>query len=184
LYSLLALRSYWRLGRFQGEEHSINPGLHLKPPNREVFYLEHDRKERTMTDFIRFVPEDHRSPIVRRDQLEVVSQALRRHFPHEVSWGPSPEDASLRVTLPKGVSAKELSDWARQEKVIFSFDPDAKGQARERGVEGARDAMHLHWAHLEQAEVEEGIKRLGKLIVRYMDLADGFGRSPQHFIGS
>jgi DNA-binding transcriptional MocR family regulator len=137
-----------------------------------------------MTDLIRFVPEDHRSPVARQEQREVVFQALRRHFPHEASWGSSSEDASLRVTLPEGVSARELSEWARQEKVIFSFDPDAKGQAHERGVEGARDAMHLYWAHLNRAEVEEGIKRLGKLIVRYMDRADGFGSSPQHFIGS
>ncbi len=137
-----------------------------------------------MTDLIRFVPEEHRPPIVRQEQREVVFQALRRHFPHEVSWGPSSEGASLRVTLPEGVSARELSEWARQEKVIFSFDPDAKGQAHERGVEGAREAMYLYWSHLEQAEVEEGIRRLGKLIVRYMDRADGFGRSPQHFIGS
>ena len=136
-----------------------------------------------MTDFIRFVPGDRRSPVARQGQLEVVFQALRRHFPHEVSWGPSSEDASLRVTLPEGVSARELSEWARQEKVIFSFDPDAKGQAHERGVEGARDAMYLYWSHLEQAEVEEGIKRLGKLIVRYMDRADGFGSSPHCFIG-
>ena len=137
-----------------------------------------------MTDLIRFVPEDHRSSVARQEQREVVFQALRRHFPHGVSWGASPEDASLRVTLPRGVSARELSEWARQEKVIFSFDPDAKGQVHERGVEGARDAMHLYWAHLNQTEVEEGIKRLGKLIVRYMDRADGFGSSPQHFIGS
>ena len=137
-----------------------------------------------MTDFIRFVPQDHRSPTVHREQLEVVSQALHRHFPHEVSWGPSSENASLKVTLPKGVSAKELSDWARQEKVIFSFDSNSKGQSREHKAEDARDAMHLHWAHLEKAEVEEGIKRLGKLIVKYMDRADGFGKSPQHFIGS
>ncbi|MFB0538102.1 MAG: hypothetical protein ACETWR_24330 [Anaerolineae bacterium] len=135
-----------------------------------------------MTDLIRFVPEGHRSPVARQEQLEVVFQALRRHFPHEVSWGPSSEGASLRVTLPEGVSARELSEWARQEKVIFSFDPDAKGQARERGVEGAREAMYLHWSHLEQAQVEEGIRRLGKLIVRYMDRADGCGRSPR-FIG-
>jgi DNA-binding transcriptional MocR family regulator len=126
-----------------------------------------------MTDFIRFVPEDHCSPVARQEQFEVLSQALRRHFPHEVSWRPSSEDTSLRVTLPAGVSARELSDWARQEKVIFSFDSNAKGQAREHGVEGARDAMYLYWSHLGRAEVEEGIKRLGKLIVRYMDRADG-----------
>jgi DNA-binding transcriptional MocR family regulator len=139
-------------------------------------------KEEKMTDLIRFVPEDHRSPIAGQEQLEVVLQALRRHFPHEVSWGPSSEDASLRVNLPEGVSARELSEWARQEKVIFNFD-SGKGQAHKRGVEGARDAVYLHWSHLEQAEVEEGIKRLGKLIVRYMDRADGLGSSPHHFIG-
>jgi DNA-binding transcriptional MocR family regulator len=138
-------------------------------------------REEKMTDFIRFVPENHRSPIVRQEQLEVVFQALHRHFPHEVSWGQSSEDASLRVTLPEGVSARELSEWARQEKVIFSFDPEAKGQAHKSGAEGAGDAMYLYWSHLEQAEVEEGISRLGKLIVRYMDRADG--SSPHCFIG-
>jgi DNA-binding transcriptional MocR family regulator len=126
-----------------------------------------------MTDFIRFVPEDHCSPVARQEQFEVLSQALRRHFPHEVSWRPSSEDTSLRVTLPAGVSARELSDWARQEKVIFSFDSNSKGQTHGHGVEGARDAMYLYWSHLGRAEVEEGIKRLGKLIVRYMDRADG-----------
>lgn len=135
-----------------------------------------------MKDFIRFVPEDHRSPAARQEQLEVVFQALRRHFPHEVSWGPPSEDASLRVSLPEGVSARELSEWARQEKVIFSFDPEAKSQAQERGVEGARDALRLYWTHLDQAEVEEGIRRLGKLLVRYMDWAGGFESSPR-FIG-
>ncbi len=136
-----------------------------------------------MTDCIRFVPEDHRSPAACQKEPEAVFQALRRHFPHEVSWDSSSEGASLRVTLPEGVSARELSEWARREKVIFSLDTEAKGQAHEHGVEGARDAMYLYWAHLEQAEVEEGIKRLGKLIVRYMDRADGFGRSSHCFIG-
>lgn len=136
-----------------------------------------------MTDFIRFVPEDHRSPVVRQEQLEVVFQALRRHFPHEVRWGSPSEDASLKVTLPEGVSVRELSEWARQEKVIFSFDSNSKGRVREREVEGARDAMHLYWAHLERAEVEEGIRRLGKLIIRYMDRADGIGSCPHCFIG-
>ena len=134
-----------------------------------------------MTDFIRFVPEDHRSPVARQEQFEVLSQALHRHFPHEVIWRPSSEDTSLKVTLPAGVSARELSDWARQEKVIFSFDSDSKGQAREQRVEGACDAMYLYWSHLERAEVEEGIRRLGKLIVRYMDRADG--TSPRFFMG-
>jgi DNA-binding transcriptional MocR family regulator len=137
-----------------------------------------------MKDLIRFMPEDHRSPVVRQEQREAVFQALRRHFPHEASWGPSSESASLRVTLPQGVNAEELSDWAEQEKVIFSFDSNAKGQTHARGVEGARDAMYLYWAHLGRAEVEEGIKRLGKLIVKYMDRADRFGSSPQHFVGS
>lgn len=134
-----------------------------------------------MTDIIRFVPGNHRSPIAHEEQLEAVFQALRRHFPHEASWGSPSEDASLRVTLPEGVSARELSEWARQEKVIFSFDPEAKGQAHESGVAGARDAMYLYWAHLERSEVEEGISRLGKLIVRYMDRADG--SLPHCFIG-
>jgi len=128
------------------------------------------------------MPEDHSSPVVRQEQLEAIFQALRRHLPYGVSWGPLSEDASLKVTLPEGVSARELSEWARQEKVIFSFDPGVKGQTQERGVEGARDAMHLYWSHLEQAEVEEGIRRLGKLIARYMDQADGFGNAPR-FIG-
>jgi DNA-binding transcriptional MocR family regulator len=132
-----------------------------------------------MTDFIRFVPEDHRPPVARQEQFEVVFQALCRHFPHEVSWRPSSEDTSLRVTLPEGVSARELSEWAEQEKVIFNFDSDSKGQAHGHRVEGARDAMYLYWSHLERAEVEEGIKRLGKLIVRYMDRADG---SPLRFL--
>jgi DNA-binding transcriptional MocR family regulator len=138
-------------------------------------------REEKMTDFIRFVPENHRAPIVHQEQLEVVFQALHRHFPHEASWGQPSEDASLRVTLPQGVNARELSEWARQEKVIFSFDPEAKGQAHKSGVEGARDAMYLYWSHLERAEVEEGISRLGKLIVRYMDRADG--SFPHCFIG-
>jgi DNA-binding transcriptional MocR family regulator len=140
-------------------------------------------KEEKMTDLIRFVPGDRCSPVAHQEQREVVFQALRRHFPHEVSWGPSSEDASLRVTLPEGVSARELSEWARQEKVIFSFDPEAKGQSHERKVDGARDAMHLYWSHLERAEVEEGIRRLGKLIARYMDRAARFGSSPHCFIG-
>lgn len=136
-----------------------------------------------MSDFIRFMPANHRSPVARQEQLEVVSQALHRHFPHEASWGLSSTDASLRVTLPAGVSAKELSDWARQEKVIFSFDSNPKGKAREHRAEDERDAMYLHWAHLERAEVEEGVRRLGKLIVRYMGKADGFGSFSHCFMG-
>jgi len=47
-----------------------------------------------------------------------------------------------------------------------------------------RNTAILHFSHLEPNEIEEGIKRLGKLIVKYMGLdSQANGTSASHFVG-
>ena len=112
-------------------------------------------------------------------RLSCALGAMRRHFPHVTTWSVSSSEPALVVNLPEEVSAPELLEWADCEGV--SFAPGSRsGVERER-----RDTICLHLSHLEESEIEEGIRKLGGLVVRYMDLASRVdGRvSPACFFG-
>jgi len=128
-----------------------------------------------MKNHIRFVYESHNPLGAREEQRDAVFRAARQYFPHVVGWVSPQGNAPLWVILPLEIDPRELLRLSEREGVIFTPGPVAYDE---------RNTAILHFSHLEPNEIEEGIKRLGRLIVRYMDLASRANGTPSsHFIG-
>ena len=127
-----------------------------------------------MRKSIRFVYESP-SQGTQEEQREAVFRAARRHFPHVVAWISPQGNAPLWVVLPLEIDPGELLRLSKQEGVIFTPGPAAHDE---------RNTAILHFSHLEPNEIEEGIRRLGRLIVKYMDYASRVNGAPSsHFVG-
>jgi len=122
-----------------------------------------------MKNHIRFVYEKHNPLGAREEQRDAVFRAARQHFPHVVGWVSPQGNAPLWVILPLEIDPRELLRLSEQEGVAFTPGPVAYDE---------RNTAILHFSHLEPNEIEEGIKRLGRLIVKYMDLASRANGTP------
>ncbi|MDI7275621.1 MAG: hypothetical protein QME94_06550 [Anaerolineae bacterium] len=93
---------------------------------------------------------------------EVAEAAMRRYIPHTVAWCCAQAGEPISVTLPATLSAGELVRRAERERLRLSVvdDPQAPDQM-----------LELHYAHLAEAEIDEGIRRLGYCLARYSELA-------------
>ena len=132
-----------------------------------------------MKNDIRFTYERHNHSGTQEEQRDAVFQAARRHLPHVVAWISPQGNAPLWVVLPLEIDARELLRMSmalsEQDGVIFTPGPVASDE---------RSTAILHFSHLEPSEIEEGIKRLGRLIVKYMDLASQANGTPSsRFVG-
>jgi DNA-binding transcriptional MocR family regulator len=79
------------------------------------------------------------------------------------------------VVLPLEIDPRELLRLSEQEGVTFTPGPVAHDE---------RHTAILHFSHLEPNEIEEGIKRLGRLIVKYIALdSQTNGMPSSHFVG-
>jgi len=124
---------------------------------------------------IRFVYEGHSSLGARKEQREAIFRAARRHLPHVVGWVSPQGNAPFWVILPLGIDPRELLRLSKEEGVIFTPGPVAYDE---------RNTAILHFSHLQPSEIEEGIRRLGELIVKYMDYASRINGAPSsHFVG-
>jgi len=99
-----------------------------------------------------------------KGQCDQMLASLRAHCPAAVGYAEPEGGMFLWLSLPKGLSAMRLFDLASEEKVAF-----VPGQAF-RCDGGGDDAMRLSYSTLDEAGIEEGIRRLGRLIER--ELAD------------
>jgi len=128
-----------------------------------------------MNNPICFVHESHNPLGTREEQRDAVFRAARQHFPHVVAWVSPRGNAPLWVILPLEIDPGELLRLSRQEGVIFTPGPVAHDE---------RNTAILHFSHLEPNDIEEGIRRLGRLIVKYMDYASRVNGTPSsRFIG-
>ncbi len=124
---------------------------------------------------IRFIYESHNPLGAQEEQREAVFRAARRHLPHVVAWVSPQGNAPLWVILPLEIDPGELLRLSEQEGVAFIPGPVASDE---------RNTAILHFSHLEPNEIEEGIRRLGRLIVKYMDLASQTNGTPSsRFVG-
>lgn len=124
---------------------------------------------------IRFVYEKHNPLGVQEEQRDAILRAARRHLPHVVAWTYPWGNAPFWVILPLGIDPEELLRLSQQEGVTFTPGPTAHNE---------RHTAILYFSHLEPSEIEEGIRRLGRLIVQYMDCASRVSGTPSsHFIG-
>jgi len=128
-----------------------------------------------MKKVICFIDKGDTYPRTRQEQRDAVFRAARRYLPHVVAWVSPRGNAPLWMVLPLGIDPEELLRLSRQEGVVFVPGPMAHDE---------RNTAILHFSHLEPNDIEEGIRRLGGLIVRYMDYASRANGTPSfHFIG-
>ena len=95
-------------------------------------------------------------------KLEVMLKALREHMPKGVRWSKPQGGLFLWVTLPKHMSANELFKKAIENKVAYvvgsAFHCNGKGQ----------NTMRINFSYSTEEQIEEGIKRLAKMIKENM----------------
>lgn len=84
--------------------------------------------------------------------------ALERYMPKGVEWSKPEGGLFLWVKLPKHMSANELFKKAIENKVAYvvgsAFHCDGKGQ----------NSMRVNFSYCTEAQIDEGIKRLSKMI--------------------
>jgi 2-aminoadipate transaminase len=94
------------------------------------------------------------------ERREAMLSALARHFPRGVRWTRPQGGLFLWVTLPKGFDTTALLDEAIREKVAFvpgaAFYPCGGGE----------ETMRLNFSYAPPDVIEEGIKRLARVIER------------------
>lgn len=98
---------------------------------------------------------------VYRERRDAMLRALERHFPEGVSWTRPQGGLFLWVTMPPRLDADEVLKIAvEDEKVAFVpghvFYPD----------EGGRNTMRLNFSYAPPDVIEEGIRRLGRVLER------------------
>ncbi len=109
-----------------------------------------------------------------RRRRDVMLAALDRAFPDSelgVRWTRPDGGLFLWVRLPQGIDSAQLLTDAIEQRVAFvpgaSFHPDGTGA----------NTMRLNFSHADEAHIEEGIARLGRVVVRQLERA---GRLTTH----
>jgi 2-aminoadipate transaminase len=93
---------------------------------------------------------------VYRERRDVMLQALREYFPHEVTWTHPKGGLFLWVTMPEGTDSKALFQAALAENVAFVAGDSFYAN---NGNEGGRH-MRLNFSHSQPEQIREGIRRL------------------------
>src|SRR5215471_13689895 len=93
---------------------------------------------------------------VYRERRDVMLQALREYFPHEVTWTHPKGGLFLWVTMPEGTDSKALFQAALAENVAFVAGDSFYAN---NGHEGGRH-MRLNFSHSDPEQIREGIRRL------------------------
>jgi 2-aminoadipate transaminase len=93
-----------------------------------------------------------------KKQRDLMVASIDKLFPEEVKFNRPEGGMFLWVTLPEGVSSLRLFDLAGGEKVAFvpgsAFYVD----------EGGKNTLRLNFSNSSEGQIEEGIKRLAKVI--------------------
>lgn len=100
---------------------------------------------------------------VYKERRDVMIGAMLRHFPPGITWTWPEGGLFLWVTLPEWLDATAVLQKAVKHKVAFvpgvAFFPDGSG----------RNHFRLNFSSPQPAQIEEGIKRLGRVLVEEME---------------
>lgn len=104
---------------------------------------------------------------VYRQRRDLMIAAMEAHFPTGVRWTRPEGGLFLLATLPEGVDAGAILPLAVENQVAFvpgaPFHPDGSG----------KNSFRLNFSNATEAEIEEGIARLGQVLQQVMaPLAD------------
>lgn len=93
-----------------------------------------------------------------KKQAKSMLDAMERYFPKEIQYTKPHGGMFLWVTLPEGVSSVEMFPKALEKKVVY-----VPGDPFYVGLKDV-NAMRLNYTNADSQTIEEGIKRLGKLL--------------------
>ena len=100
---------------------------------------------------------------VYRERRDRMLGAMARHLPEGVQWTKPEGGLFLWVTLPQHIDAGEMLSDAITEKVAYvpgtSFFADGSG----------KNTMRINFSYSPPDVAEEGIRRLGRVIARWME---------------
>lgn len=92
-----------------------------------------------------------------RKKRDVMLEAMEKYFPKEVKWTKPEGGMFVWVTLPEGMSAKEILPKAVEKKVAYV-------EGSSFFVNGGENHMRINFSHESPEEIVKGIKRLGEVI--------------------
>ena len=100
-------------------------------------------------------------PVIRklyRERRDAMLAALEEYFPDTVSWTHPQGGLFLWVTVPEGIDTAQLLSDALEYRIAFV--PGAAFHANGGGT----NTMRLSFSNVNPEQIEEGIRRLGKLL--------------------
>ncbi|HVU69041.1 MAG TPA: PLP-dependent aminotransferase family protein [Ktedonobacteraceae bacterium] len=104
-------------------------------------------------------------PVIRalyRERRDAMLAALAEYFPDTVHWTHPEGGLFLWVTVPEGIDTAQLLGDALEYRIAFV--PGAAFHANGGGA----NTMRLSFSNVNQEQIEEGIRRLGKLLHKHM----------------
>jgi 2-aminoadipate transaminase len=99
-----------------------------------------------------------------RGRRDTMLAALREHFPPEATWTHPEGGLFIWATLPEFIDTGDLLARALREDVAFV--PGQAAYVDERG----RNSMRLNFSGSDEGEIEEGVRRIGKVIREQVEL--------------
>jgi 2-aminoadipate transaminase len=99
-----------------------------------------------------------------RGRRDTMIDALREHFPAEATWTNPEGGLFIWATLPDYIDTGDLLAKALREDVAF-----VPGQAAYVDGRGA-GSMRLNFSGSDDGEIEEGVRRIGKVVAQQVEL--------------
>jgi 2-aminoadipate transaminase len=108
-----------------------------------------------------------------RQRRDTMVEALREFFPAEATWTEPEGGLFIWATLPDFIDTGDLLARALRDDVAF-----VPGQAAYVADGRGRNSMRLNFSGVGEAEIREGVRRIGKVIAEQMQLYETLtGRS-------
>jgi 2-aminoadipate transaminase len=108
-----------------------------------------------------------------RRRRDVMIDALREHFPAEATWTDPEGGLFIWVTLAEFIDTGDLLARALRDDVAF-----VPGQAAYVDGRGG-SSMRLNFSGVDEVEIREGVRRIGKVIAEQMELYKTLTGRPQ-----
>ncbi len=99
-----------------------------------------------------------------RARRDVMVRALAEHLPAGATWTEPEGGLFIWATLPKYIDTSDLLAKALREDVAF-----VPGQAAYVDGRG-RNSMRLNFSGVDEGEIEEGVRRIGRVVAEQMEL--------------
>jgi 2-aminoadipate transaminase len=111
---------------------------------------------------------------VYRARRDVMVGALREHFPAEASWTEPDGGLFIWATLPDYIDTGDLLAKALREDVAF-----VPGQAAYADESRGRNSMRLNFSGVGEAEIREGVRRIGVAVAEQVELYEALTGEPR-----